>query len=288
MDRSVSVFNNPAAGLRILILIFIFISPFNSSPLYSPPNSPSRMEQSLKKIRDLTFIIVIYLYFIAWIYVHFYYQQFGISTSSIKIDYNSYLMYSYNVLTSNTFLYWVTVLVVILILRMIVLFLFARFGSQPYQFKTLRAFYTYHSFILQLQQLNKRYSFFVLLLFFIVIFPFLFWVARKVAVENYKEDRRQTKNLKAIQFIFRKNAEMMSPATVLDSTLAPTDVFYQDISLLKNDSRQLLRLLGESDEYYIVLQQRPFDKQLDALPSGYVYYIDKKDVLLSKIILRSL
>jgi hypothetical protein len=80
----------------------------------------------------------------------------------------------------------------------------------------------------------------------------------------------------------------MSPTVVLDSSLSKSEVFYSDISLIKNDPQQLLRFLAESDKYYIVLHQRPFNKMLGALPSGYVYYIDKKDILLSKIILRSL
>ncbi|RYZ30183.1 MAG: hypothetical protein EOO10_03760 [Chitinophagaceae bacterium] len=246
------------------------------------------MEQTIKKIRDLTFIIVIYLYFVAWIYVHFYYQQFGISTSSIKIDYNSYLMYSYNVVTSPPFIFWLMVVVAVLVLRMLFLFLIAKFGGQPHRFTSLRAFYAYHSLLLRLGEFNKQYSFFLYLFFFIIVFPFLFWVARKVALDNYEEDRKSTKNLKTIQFIFRKGADLMSPAAVLDSTLSKTDLFYHDISLLKRDTSELLRLLGESDDCYIVLQQQPYDKTVDALPTGYVYYIDKKDVLISKIILRSL
>lgn len=245
------------------------------------------MEKSIKKIRDLTFILIIYLYFIAWIYVHFYYRQFGISASSVKIDYESYLMYSYNVVTSAPFLFWAGALAGLFLLGLLIGALYTWRSKATTSFESRRRFLEKKTLVVRLRAIQRRYSFFVLLLFFIVIFPVLFSVARQAALADYKRDRIATKNLKAIQFIFRKDAEMMSPATVLDSALSVTDPFYSDISLLRKDTSQLLRLIGESDQYYIVLQQLPFDQEMNALPSGYVYYIDKKDVLLSKIILRS-
>ena len=136
--------------------------------------------------------------------------------------------------------------------------------------------------------MNEESSILLLIIFSVIIFPLLFKGSREVALEDYRQDRMNAKNLKTIQFIFRKDADLMSPTLVLDSSLSKTAVFYSDITVIKNDPQQLLRLLAESDKYYIVLQQKPFNKLLGALPSGYVYYIDKKDILLSKIILRSL
>jgi hypothetical protein len=246
------------------------------------------MGELLKQIRDLTIIVGIYLYFIAWVYVHFYYEQFGISTESVKIDYNSYLMYSYNVVTSAKFLFWVKVLVWLMLLWLIFLFFINRLEKRYIFLRKLHAFLSGNVFILYVKKLNKQYSLLLLIVVLLVIFPLVFKVARQVAIDNYYEDRRHTANLKTIQFIFRKDADLMSPTAVLDSSLSKSEVFYSDISLIKNDPQQLLRFLAESDKYYIVLHQRPFNKMLGALPSGYVYYIDKKDILLSKIILRSL
>ena len=245
------------------------------------------MEQTIKKIRDLTFIVVVYLYFVAWVYIHFYYQQFGISTSSVKIDYNSYLMYSYNVLTSSTFLFWVKLGVALTVLQMVLSFLVTRFGQKSTHFSNLHRFQSYQAFLLRWKHFREQYSFLALAILFIVIFPLLFRVSRQVALQNYQQDRKETSNLKAIQFLFRQDADIMSPARILDSSLSQSDVFYKDMLLLKNDSRQLLRLLGESDQYYIVLHQRPYNSAVGALPSGLVYYVNKKDVLLSKVILRS-
>ncbi|MDP4260986.1 MAG: hypothetical protein Q8941_00530 [Bacteroidota bacterium] len=246
------------------------------------------MGETLSKIRDLTIIIGIYLYFIAWVYVHFYYQQFGISTESVKIDYSTYLVYSYNVLISTKFLYWFIAIALLVLLRAICLWIIASLGQKKAFFKKAGVFLSGNLIIRYLKKMNQQYSLLLLIVVLVVIFPLLFKVAREVAIDRYREDRIHTENLKTIQFIFRKDADLMSPTVVLDSTLSPNDVFYSDISIIKNDPQQLLKLLGESDKYYIVLQQRPFNKILGALPSGYVYFIDKQDILLSKIILRSL
>ena len=246
------------------------------------------MEQTLKLIKELTVIIAIYLYFIAWVYVNFYYQQFGISTESIKIDYTSYLMYSYNVVTSARFIFWVKLFGMLVLLKIAAVLLITRLKKKYVFFQKLYDFLSGNFVTLYLRKLNQQYSLLVLIIFLVIIFPLFFRVARQVALDNYREDRIHTENLKSIQFIFRKNTELMSPTAVLDSTLSPDHIFYSDITVIKNDQQQILRLLAESEKYYIVLQQRPLNKKLKVLPSGYVYYIDKQDILLSKIILRSL
>ncbi|MEP7373965.1 MAG: hypothetical protein ABI675_11285 [Chitinophagaceae bacterium] len=245
------------------------------------------MGETLKLLRDLTIIIGIYLYFIAWVYVHFYYQQFGISTESVNIDYSSYLMYSYNVVTSVKFIYWVKIFILIVLVWIVVLMIMAGLKQKSAFFRRADTFFSNNIIARYLNKLYKQYSLLPLIVFLVVIFPLLFRVARGVAIDNYKDDRLNTKNLKTIQFIFRKDAYLMSPAVVLDSMLSPNHIFYDDIAIIKNDKQQLLKLLGESDKYYIVLKQLPFNQILGALPSGYVYFINKNDILLPKIILRS-
>ncbi len=240
---------------------------------------------TLKVIRDFTIVLAIYLYFIAWVYVHFYYQQFGISTDAVRIDHNSYLMYSYNVVTSSRFINWAKgyflIILILMVLFMLIRWLSAKYASVG----KIVAFIVTNT---GLKRSNKLYSLLLLLIISAFIFPQLFTIARDVAVDNYKYDRVNTHNLKTIQFIFRKDADLMSPAIVLDSSVSRDNIFYADIALIKSDPQQILRLLGESDAYYIVLQQRPFNAKVEALPSGYVYFINKKDILLTKIILRSL
>ncbi len=241
------------------------------------------MGDVLKIIRDLTIIIAIYLYFIAWVYVHFYYQQFGISSSDVNIDLNSYLMYSYNVVTSSLFIKNIEALFFIIFL-LLILYIITKVAIKKYYQtpKTLKIKETAFAYIHQYQKL------FAWLLFFAVsaiVFKPLFQISRQVAIDNYQQDRSNTHNLKTIQFIFRKDADILSPAVVLDSIPLLPNNFSSDIKTIKNDQQQLLRFLGESNDYYIVLQQRPAINNV--VPSGSVYFIDKKDVLLAKIILRS-
>jgi len=246
------------------------------------------MGDALKVIRDFTIILAIYLYFIAWVYVHFYYHQFGISTDAIKIDYNSYLVFSYNVVTSVQFISWLKTIALV-VLSALALTIIIWWLSR--KVTALQKFISYagsNHFVLRIWQLVKKYRLLLLVIICILVFPKLFSISREVAIANYREDRQSTQNLKTIEFIFRKDAEFLSPTVALDSSLSPQNNLFADITIIKNDAQQILRLLGESDQYYIVLQQRPVNKQLGALPTGYVYFIDKKDVLLAKIVLRSL
>ncbi len=246
------------------------------------------MGDALKTIRDFTIILAIYLYFIAWVYVHFYYGQFGISTDAIHIDYNSYLIFSYNVVTSSQFLSWLLWVVIIIVVLIIFFEIIRRPPLKVVFLKNFSAWLKSKAFVIGSWNFFKSYRLLCFIIISILIFPKLFSIAREIAIANYREDRVSTQNLKTIEFVFRKDAEFLSPAVVLDSSLSPKNNLYTDIAVLKNDSTQVLRLLGQSDEYYIVLQQRPYNKDVGALPTGYVYFIDKKDVLLTKIILRSL
>jgi hypothetical protein len=246
------------------------------------------MGDALKTIRDFTIILAIYLYFIAWVYVHFYYGQFGISTSAIQIDYNSYLIFSYYVVSSAQFLSWISLLAGVIIILIILAELVRRPPAKIQFLKNFSGWLKAKTSLVNAWNFFNRYRLLCFIIVSILIFPKLFSISREVAIANYREDRLTTQNLKTIEFIFRADAEFLSPTVVLDTTLSPQNNLYNDIRVIKNDSTQILRLLGQSDEYYIVLQQRPYNKQLGSLPTGYVYFIDKKDVLLAKIVLRSL
>jgi len=234
------------------------------------------MKDLLSNIRDIVIIAGIYLYFIAWVYVHQYFQLFGISMEALKIDYSSLLVYSYNVITSRLFLTYLLIIAVIVLIAFLIFWLLRRSAIAT-----------------SLTRFKSNNAMFLRILVLVIIFPLVFQVAQQTAVENYREDRLKTLSLKTIQFIFRKDAEGLTPAVMLDSVLPRTNPFYQDIALLKSDSVQALRLLGESDDYYIVLNQpavvyledKNTGQKKPVLPRGYVYFVDKKDILLTKIIL---
>jgi hypothetical protein len=216
----------------------------------------------LSRISQLVVVVVVYVYFTAWIYVHFYYEQFGISTSMIRIDYKSYLIFSWNVFISLHFL--------------VVTAVAAAAGGLVYLIVRRSKFW-----------LKPNRQFHALIAGLILLFPYLFYHARYTAISNYRDDRIHTDNLRSIQFVFRQQADFMSPAFALDSVRKLPDELNGDMALIRKDSSQQLKLLGESDDQFIILNQPPYDDSLQILPEGYIYFIAKSDVLLSKIRLRS-
>jgi hypothetical protein len=213
----------------------------------------------LSTIRDLLIVIAIYLYFIAWIYLHTYYSHFGIATESLRLDYSSYMVFSYNVLQSTEFLLLAGVSVMIFILGGIFL---PRFLKG----KTFTA----------KRRIKKLLN--CLLVFFLVsLFPILYRIAHSTATDNYVHDRTSIGSRRRVEFIFK------SDSGVADSALSSS---YHLRMVLKDEGRTL-RLLGETDEHYIVLNQRPFDTLVRSFPEGSVYYVNKKDVMLSRVVLSS-
>ena len=215
----------------------------------------------LSRISKLVAVVVVYVYFTAWIYVHFYYEEFGISTAIIKIDYKSYLIFSWNVFTTPFFL--------------VVTAGVALAAFLIYYFVKGRAFFK-----------KPQNKFNTLLVLMVLLFPYLFFHARYSALTNYRNDRINTSNLKSIQFVFRAGSDLLSPALTLDSLKKLPVPLSGDIALVRGESGPL-KLLGESDDKYIILNQIPYDSSLNLLPEGYIYFVAKSDVLITRIILRS-
>jgi hypothetical protein len=225
---------------------------------------------SLSNIRDLIIIVGIYLYFMSWIYLHYYYQTFGVSPGSLHIDYSSYVLFSYIVISSAAFLRF-------LFLVILGLFLFAIVFR-----------YIHHPACKTFQQWIYQCRWYIIFSAMVLLFPILFSVAAKVAAEQAMEDRSDLRGRPIIQFIFRKNAEGFNAYPPADNS---PDILTAerkaDLTLLRSDSVQSFRLLGESDAYYLILRQAPLNKTLGVLPNGAVYFVNKNDVLLTKIILSS-
>jgi len=223
----------------------------------------------LAKTRDLIIIIGIFTYFTAFVYVHFYYEAFGLSTQSLKIDYASYLVYAYDVVSAPLFIVCAVVLIGLLV-----------FGKMGLRYVFLKKRFGFERKLV-------RYRFAWMVFELVALFPFLYYTSRVVARQDYVAARINLKDLKAIQFVFRNSADGLGPAVRLDSLPLATNQLAGDLRLLKQDSSERLNLLGESDEAYIVLNQPPYDPALHQLPSGYIYYVNKNDVLLARISLRS-
>lgn len=237
------------------------------------------MKDTLSRISNLLIITAVFLYFTAWVYVHFYFGQFGLTTGSLKIDYSTYLVYSYNVFFSFQFLYILIPLLVLWLAVQIILYRTNKFKD------TRSAYESMHKRIRVIRVTIGRNKFGFLVLLMLIAFPLLFFCARAVALSDYDRDRFGGNTyLKRVQFVFNKDAEWLSSDTVV--TLPPQhERFKYDIPRLKYDTKGVLRLLAESDNYFFVLIQGPYDETAHYLPEANVFFVNKKDVLLAKIVL---
>lgn len=225
----------------------------------------------LSTIRDLVIVIGIYLYFIAWVYVNAYYQHFGISGSSLKLDYASYLVFSFNVIMSIRFLWLLIIVVSLAVLLWFINYLLRRPGQEKFR--------------PMLERLSRA-KFLAIICCMAALFPWLFYITQRVAWSDYVDQRTNRGDLRAIQFVFRKDSDMHVPGLILDSLSPSGKDLISDIRLLTTDDTRSLKLLGETDANYIVLNQHP-PNPMFGIPVGFIYFIDKKDVLFAKIILSS-
>ena len=238
------------------------------------------MKDTLSRISSLLVVTAVFLYFTAWVYMHFYFERFGLPTGSLKIDYSTYLVYSYNVFFSLQFLY---ILVPIVLLGLVAQMIIYRANKYKNRRRLHATFYTR---ILSIRAIFNHNRFGLLLLLMLVAFPLLFLCARCVALSDYHRDREsKDTNLKNVQFIFNKDAGWLSSSDTVSILPPQHERFRLDIYTLKYDTAAILRLLAESDDYYFVLRQGRYNATARRFPEGYVFVVNKKDVLLAKIVL---
>ena len=203
-----------------------------------------------QNIRDILLVVGIYLFFSGWVYVYYFYEYFGLSISGVKIDYTSYLVYSFVVLTS--FYYLPLILLVSLIL-------------------------IYYYWL--------KKSLLILIIITLLVFPALYLLSRTVAVKDAENIRRDTNVKREIEFVFRDESGLLSNESA-DSLASKNSLTKYDLPSIKYPGKNQMHLLGENDNYFFVLNQPPVSKNTKVLSIGSVYFIDKKDVLLTKITIR--
>lgn len=84
----------------ILIHIVSFIISFFKNIIKRNPSENYDLLSLLSILKDLTFLIAIYLYFMGWIYAYYFFQHFGISLVSIDIPFYYFFVYSYTVISN--------------------------------------------------------------------------------------------------------------------------------------------------------------------------------------------
>ena len=206
---------------------------------------------TIQNIRDVLLIIGIFLFFTGWIYVYYYYDYFGISFSSVEVDYTSYIVYSFIVCSSFSYI------------PLLVLLALAA---------------AYYFWI--------KKSVFSTIICSILLFPGLFLLAQKAAFADAAKTRLAVSGMREIQFVFRSDADVLGYKNTPDSLGGLNRLVKNDVPVIKNAVKVPMRLLGENDNCFILLNQPPQLAGIPDLPVGCVYFINKKDVLFSKIILR--
>jgi hypothetical protein len=207
---------------------------------------------SLGDVRDILIIAGIFLFFTGWVYIYYFYNYFGLSMSSVTINYADYLVYSYTVLTSY---YWTP------LLAFLVLIILARkwlIGFTPLAISS------------------------------VLLFLALYLLAKKVASDRALEIRSFRENMRHISFVFKQDADFLAYKFNNDSLLSGDRILERDLNILKDTSvPSRLYLLGQNQEYFFVLYQDSARPGVKSLPFGNIYFINKSYVLYSKVILTS-
>jgi hypothetical protein len=216
-------------------------------------NSKAASKISLGDVRDILIIAGIFLFFTGWVYVYYFYNYFGLSISLVSISYADYLVYSYNVFTSYYLMPLLALVILVLVYR--------------------KWFVKYVSLTIFLA---------------VVLFPVLYFLAKKTADKDALEMRSFRKSMRHISFVFKEDADLLAYKFDNDSIHHSSHIVKGDLDILKDTSLPShLYLLGQNQEYFFVLHQEQGLPEIKSLPFGNVYFINKSYVLYSKVTLTS-
>ncbi|MBI2314112.1 MAG: hypothetical protein HYU77_16600 [Betaproteobacteria bacterium] len=168
-------------------------------------------------LKNWAFLVAIYIYFVGWIYLYFYYRQFGIPLVSLDVPFYYFFVYSYAVIgAANTWLGYT------FIVLFVVVFVLLQRPWANEQHATLNI-------------MQKA----ILIVSSIALFYVSFALARDQAQANAM-DARDNKGTNSICFTLKKEAEDKYPPDFLGA-----------------NAECLLMLLTETRERYYVLHQPP-------------------------------
>jgi hypothetical protein len=220
--------------------------------------SNEKVPQSVQKIslgdvREILIIVGIFLFFTGWVYIHYFYNYFGLSISLVNIGYADFLVYSYNVLTS----YFGVPLLALVLLT-----------------------FAYRKWLVKFISMTIFLA--------VLLFPALYFLAKQVANKDAFEIRSFRQSMRHISFVFKDDANFLAYKFNNDSLPRSSKIVKADLDILKDTTiPSRLYLLGQNQEYFFVLFQDPGSSQIKGIPFGNVYFINKTYVLYSKVTLTS-
>lgn len=202
----------------------------------------------LKSIRDISFVIAIFLYFSGWIYVYSYYDYFGLSIRDIDVEFYYFLVYSLNVM----------------------LFLVR------YWFYTLPAIALLIGLAWLLRKRNALiYGFFAPLLFAIT-----YLISFQAGHAKARQQRvTEASSLIPVRFIF---SEKFSADTKLKKdTVTPNIPQEQQDFMKANRDTCLLLLASGKDEYYVLAGDDSLTSDNEDKYGVKVYTVRKEAIKLA-------
>jgi len=215
------------------------------------PVAGQKRNLTLGDIRDILIIVAIFLFFTGWIYLHYFYDYFGLSVSLLSINYSDYLVYSYTVFISY---YGLPALGILLLL------------------------YVYERWLKKYLPLGIFLA--------VLLFPSLYLLARNVASDNaLKLSKCRGVCMRHISFVFNQETGFVAGKSSSDSLKENDSIVKSDLANVTNTDidNNRLYLLGQNQDYYFVLFQPPNKYTANTPPQGIIYYVKKSYVLYAKI-----
>lgn len=242
-------------SIKTTITTFFFEQPTaqHEQPLHeltikyqTPKQDKPNNADLLSVIKQIAFLLAVYLYFTGWIYSYAYYQFFGLSAGQSGVPFYDYLILSYSVLEfiigDGSWLFWI-------LLLLLAANLLLRFFTR----KILR------------QSITRCITLCALIAFF----PLLFHYAKKTGIHNARFNAFEANSaLPAIEIYSKQK-----PATVY-----PTDSLAYQRLLSQSDAGHLRLISATNDELFVLL----FNPSDSMYTVPIIYRINKENLLYVK------
>lgn len=182
-------------------------------------DSETKNSSFLSDIRDVAFIIAVYLYFIGWVYITYYLKGFGVSIRQVDLDFYNLITYSIEVFIFVFYAHYLITLCIIILTSALV-------------FALMRNVNFINSKIYGFLADNKRYI--LIPLFFVLSFT----ISLTAALHNSNDAKIiTTSGLRTIKFVLKKEkADTVVGDSKIVTSLAMTEKNMQAVK--KNASQQ--------------------------------------------------
>lgn len=205
----------------------------------------------LKSARDISFLFIVFLYYMGWIYVQFYLAGLGLTINAVTISFYDLLIYS-----SNVFIYLYEKQK-LLILILIIAFIFISYN------KWAKGRFT------------RLFPLFV-----VAMFPVAFVMAKSAGANTAESILTNPGQLQSIKFVFKGvGMDSVKNNKTLDDSLKMRNND-ERMNILNQNDRGSFRLLVENDTEYCVLHYTEHSDKNTPM----IYFIKKDKVEFVTII----